>query len=83
VVVGRAAPGPFGYYDKGNTAVVGKGFAVLQSGTVQMSGVAAFLAWAAVRLEFLAQSNLRSSVWSYVTGKARFAVDSGSPVARN
>ena len=61
---------------------------MLQSGKVQMSGVAAFLAWAAVRLEFLAQSNLRSSVflrwvWSYVTGKARFAVDSGSPVARN
>lgn len=73
-VAGHAAPGPFSYFDKGNMAVVGKGFAVLQSGKVQVSGVPAFFAWAAVHLEFLAQSNLRVSVflqwvWTYVTGQ--------------
>jgi NADH dehydrogenase len=47
---------PFRYFDKGNIAVVGKGFAVLQSGRLKMSGFLAWLAWAAVHLEFLAQT---------------------------
>lgn len=73
-VTGKAAPGPFRYFDKGIMAVVGKGFAVLQSGKLHISGVPAFLAWAAVHLEFLAQSNLRVSVflqwvWTYLTGQ--------------
>jgi len=55
-------------------AVVGKGFAVLQSGKVQVSGFGAWLAWAAVHLQFLATSSLRLSVflqwvWTYVTGQ--------------
>ena len=55
-------------------AVVGKGFAVLQSGKVHMSGFLAWLAWAGVHLQFLAQSSLRVSVfvqwvWTYVTGQ--------------
>ena len=55
-------------------AVVGKGFAVLQSGKVHISGFPAWLVWAAVHLEFLAQSNLRVSVflqwgWTYLTGR--------------
>jgi NADH dehydrogenase len=73
-IAGRPAPGPFRYFDKGNLAVVGKGFAVLQSGRVHISGFLAWLAWAAVHLEFLAQSNLRVSVfmqwvWTYLTGQ--------------
>jgi len=65
-------PGPFRYFDKGNLAVVGKGFAVLQSGKVHLSGLPAWLAWAAVHLEFLATSSLRVSVfvqwvWTYLT----------------
>jgi len=73
-VTGKSAPGPFHYFDKGNMAVVGKGFAVLQSGKVQMSGFVAWLAWAGVHLQFLAQSSLRVSVflqwvWTYVTGQ--------------
>src|ERR1700733_8679422 len=68
------APKAFRYFDKGNMAVVGKGFAVLQSGKVHVSGLLAWLAWAAVHLQFLAQSNLRGSVflqwgWTYVTGQ--------------
>ena len=73
-VVGNPAPGPFGYFDKGSMAVVGKGFAVLQSGKVQISGLGAWFTWAAVHLQFLATSSLRLSVflqwvWTYVTGQ--------------
>jgi NADH:ubiquinone reductase (H+-translocating) len=73
-VTGQSAPPPFRYFDKGNLAVVGKGFAVLQSGKLQLSGFAAWLAWAAVHLQFLAQSSLRVSVfvqwvWTYLTGQ--------------
>src|SRR5712692_830719 len=73
-VTGQSAPGPFRYFDKGNMAVVGKGFAVLQSGKVHVSGFLAWLAWAAVHLEFLATSSLRVSVFlqwvcTYLTGQ--------------
>jgi len=71
---GQSAPPPFRYFDKGNMAVVGKGFAVLQSGRVGLSGFLAWMVWAAVHLEFLAQSSLRISVfvqwvWTYLTGQ--------------
>ena len=51
-----------------------KGFAALQSGTVRISRVLAWLVWAVVHLEFLAQSSLRVSVfvqwvWTYITGQ--------------
>jgi len=73
-IAGKPAPGPFSYFDKGSMAVVGKGFAVLQSGKVQVSGFGAWLAWAAVHLQFLATSSLRLTVflqwlWTYVTGQ--------------
>ena len=65
---------PFRYFDKGNMAVVGKGFAVLQTGKFRTSGFIAWLAWAAVHLQFLAQSSLRVSVfvqwvWTYLTAQ--------------
>jgi NADH:ubiquinone reductase (H+-translocating) len=62
-IAGKAAAGPFRYFDKGTMAVAGKAFAVLQSGPLHLSGFLAFLAWAGVHLEFLAQSNLRVSVF--------------------
>ena len=70
----KRAPNAFSYFDKGNMAVVGKGFAVLQSGKVQMSGLGAWFAWAAVHLQFLATSSLRLSVflqwlWTFFTGQ--------------
>jgi NADH dehydrogenase len=73
-IVGKPAPGPFRYFDKGSMAVVGKGFAVLQSGKVHVSGFGAWLAWAAIHLQFLATSSLRLAVflqwvWTYVTGQ--------------
>ncbi len=74
-VIGRTStPRPFSYFDKGSMAVVGKGFAVLQSGKVRISGFGAWLTWAAVHLQFLATSSLRLAVflqwiWTYVTGQ--------------
>jgi len=54
--------------------VVGKGFAILETGRVRLSGFVAWLAWAGVHLQFVGQSNLRTSVllqwiWTYVTGR--------------
>src|SRR2546422_5401195 len=37
-VTSKTSPGPFRYFDKGNMAVVGKGFAVLQSGKLHVKG---------------------------------------------
>jgi len=73
-LVGDPPPSPFSYFDKGSMAVVGKGFAVLQSGKVHVSGFGAWLAWAAIHLQFLATSSLRLAVflqwaWTYVTGQ--------------
>jgi NADH dehydrogenase FAD-containing subunit len=73
-IEGSSAPPPFRYFDKGSLAVVGKGFAVLQTGKVRISGILAWLVWAAVHLEFLATSSLRVSVflqwvWTYLTGQ--------------
>jgi NADH dehydrogenase len=73
-IVGNPPPRPFSYFDKGTMAVVGKGFAVLESGKVHVSGFLAWLTWAAVHLQFLATSSLRLTVflqwiWTYVTGQ--------------
>ena len=73
-IAGKRPPDSFSYFDKGSMAVVGKGFAVLQSGKVQISGFGAWLTWAAVHLQFLATSSLRLTVflqwiWTYFTGQ--------------
>jgi NADH dehydrogenase FAD-containing subunit len=87
-VVGDPPPAPFSYFDKGTMAVVGKGFAVLQSWKIQVSGFGAWLSWAAVHLQFLATSSLRLSVflqwaWTYMTGQRgdRLIVDHHHNVA--
>jgi NADH dehydrogenase FAD-containing subunit len=63
-------------------AVVGKGFAVLETGKIHMSGHLAWLAWVAIHLQFLGQSSLRVTVfvqwmWAYFTGQrgSRLIVD--------
>src|SRR5260221_11412624 len=73
-LAGDPPPSSFSYFDKGSMAVVGKGFAVLQSGKVHVSGFGAWLAWAAIHLQFLATSSLRLAVflqwvWTYFTGQ--------------
>jgi len=89
-IAGAPAPRPFRYFDKGTMAVVGKGFAVLQTGRLRLSGFLAWLAWAAVHLEFLAQSSLRVSVfvqwvWTYLTGQrgSRLIVNFPEPSSRD
>jgi NADH dehydrogenase len=85
-ITGRTPPGPFSYFDKGTMAVVGKGFAVLQSYKLRISGFVAWLAWAFVHLQFLATSSLRLTVflqwvWTYFTGQrgSRLVVNHHAP----
>jgi hypothetical protein len=73
-VTGKPAPHPFRYFDKGNMAVVGKGFAVLQTGRLRLYGFIPWLAWAAIHIAFLAQRSLKISVslqwlWTFTTGQ--------------
>jgi len=73
-LLGKPSPNPFRYFDKGNMAVIGAGFAILQAGKVRLSGIVAWLAWAGVHLQFLSTSSLRLTVflqwiWSFLTGQ--------------
>jgi len=73
-VEGKNGLKPFRYFDKGNMAVVGKGFAVLQSGRFGMHGIIAWFAWAFIHIAFLAQLSLKISVflqwaWLFFTGQ--------------
>jgi NADH dehydrogenase FAD-containing subunit len=61
---GLPAPPPFRYFDKGNMAVIGHGFALLDSGFVKLSGLPAWLAWALVHLMFLPAEGNRLRVWT-------------------
>ena len=73
-VSGKSVPGPFSYFNKGNMAVVGKGFAVLDNPGVRMSGFLIWLVWAAIHVMYLAASNSRVSVlvqwlWTFFTAQ--------------
>jgi len=88
-LAGKAASRPFSYFDKGNMAVVGKGYAVLETGKVKISGLLAWFVWAAVHLQFLATSSLRLAVflqwvWTYLTGQRgdRLIVEHYGPRAK-
>jgi NADH dehydrogenase len=71
---GRAVERPFHYFDKGNMAVVGKNYAVLERGRLRTSGFLTWLAWAFVHILSLPQLQNRLRVqrqwlWSYFTGQ--------------
>src|SRR5437588_1622796 len=73
-LAGKKAPKPFRYFDKGTMAVVGKGWAVLQSGKIRLHGLFAWLAWAFIHITFLSQLSLKISVflqwgWLFLTGQ--------------
>jgi NADH:ubiquinone reductase (H+-translocating) len=77
---------PFRYFDKGNMAVVGKGYAVLESGKLHMHGLLAWFAWAAIHILYLSQASLRISVflqwcWTFLTGDrgSRLIVERATP----
>jgi NADH:ubiquinone reductase (H+-translocating) len=71
---GRKSKRPFRYFDKGNMAVVGKNYAVLERGRLQTSGFLTWLVWAFVHILSLPQLQNRLRVqrqwmWSYFTGQ--------------
>ena len=71
---GRKPPRPFRYFDKGNMAVVGKNFAIMESGRIRLAGSLAWFVWAFIHLLFLPQLQNRLRVqnqwlWSYFTGQ--------------
>jgi len=71
---GGTPPRPFRYFDKGNIAVVGKNFAVMESGRIRLAGFTAWFVWAFIHLMFLPQLQNRRRVqnqwfWSYFTGQ--------------
>jgi NADH:quinone reductase (non-electrogenic) len=71
---GRKVKHPFRYFDKGNMAVVGKNYAVLERGWLRTSGFLTWLVWAFVHVLSLPQLQNRLRVqrqwlWSYFTGQ--------------
>jgi NADH:quinone reductase (non-electrogenic) len=85
-VAGQPPLQPFRYFDKGNMAVIGRNFAIMESGRVHLSGFFAWLAWASIHIAFLPQAGNRLMVftqwaWSYVTkqGGARLILESRDP----
>jgi NADH dehydrogenase len=71
---GREPKHPFRYFDKGNMGVVGKNFAILESGHLRMSGFVTWLVWVFLHLMSLPQLQNRFRVqtqwfWSYFTGQ--------------
>jgi NADH dehydrogenase len=71
---GRQVKRPFRYFDKGNMAVVGKNYAVLERGRLRTSGFLTWLVWVFVHILSLPQLQNRLRVqrqwfWSYFTGQ--------------
>jgi len=71
---GQEVSRPFRYFDKGNMAVVGKNYAVLERGSLHTSGFLTWLVWAFVHVLSLPQLQNRLRVqhqwvWSYFTGQ--------------
>ncbi len=71
-VARRPAPRPFRYFNKGDMAVVGRNFAVLERGSLRLAGLFAWLGWILVHVVSLALFNNRLIVftqwlWSYFT----------------
>ena len=63
---------PFRYWDKGQMATIGRSRAILQSGSLEMTGFLAWVAWLLVHIYYLSSFRNRIIVlfqwaWSYVT----------------
>jgi NADH:ubiquinone reductase (H+-translocating) len=84
---GRVPGRAFRYFDKGNMAVVGKNFAVLERGRIRMSGLMTWLVWVFIHVMFLPQLQNRLRVqrqwlWSYWTGQRGSRLISEAPRSR-
>jgi NADH:ubiquinone reductase (H+-translocating) len=83
-VRGRKDGRPFRYHNKGNMAVVGKNFAVLEAGHLRTSGFLTWLVWAALHVLALPQLQNRFRVqnqwfWSYLSGQRSSRLISEGP----
>jgi len=71
-VAGEPPPSPFRYRDVGNLAVVGRNFAVFESGRWRSGGFHAWLIWALIHIQQLALFQNRLAVmarwaWTYLS----------------
>jgi len=62
---------PFRYWDKGQMATIGRSQAVLESGRLQLTGLAAWLAWVVIHIYYLVSLRNRTFVlfswlWSWL-----------------
>src|SRR5712671_3121568 len=83
-VRGRKDGRPFRYRNKGNMAVVGKNFDILESGYLRSSGFVTWLVWAALHVLALPQLQNRFRVqtqwfWSYLSGQRSSRLISEGP----
>jgi NADH dehydrogenase len=81
---GRKDGRPFRYRSKGNMAVVGKNFAILEAGYLRSSGFVTWLVWAALHVLALPQLQNRFRVqtqwfWSYLSGQRSSRLISEGP----
>ena len=87
-IKGREPKRAFRYRDKGNMAVVGKNYAILESGHLRMAGFMTWFIWAFVHLLALPQLQNRWRVqsqwlWSYLTGQRSSRLISEVPQPTN
>src|SRR5262249_13346108 len=71
---GRKSQRSFRYFDKGNMAIVGRNYALLERGRVRTTGFLTWLVWAFVHILALPQLQNRRRVqsqwlWFYLTGQ--------------
>jgi NADH:ubiquinone reductase (H+-translocating) len=83
-IKGPKTPRPFRYFDKGNMAVVGKHFAVLERGSIRLSGFMPWLVWVLIHVVFLPQLQNRLRVqiqwlWAYFTGQRSSRIIAEAP----
>jgi NADH dehydrogenase len=85
---GREVKRPFRYFDKGNMAVVGKNYAVLERGWVRTGGFLTWLVWVFIHILSLPQLQNRLRVqhqwlWSYFTGQRSSRLIPEPPLTRD
>jgi len=85
---GREPKRAFRYRDKGNMAVVGKNFAILEAGPLKTGGFLTWFVWVFVHLMALPQLQNRWRVqsqwlWSYLTGQRSSRLISEAPPPTN
>jgi NADH dehydrogenase len=85
---GRKLAKPFRYFDKGNMAVVGKNFAIMETSRIRLSGFVSYLAWALIHVMFLPQVQNRMRVqtqwiWTYFTGQRGSRIIRESAIVRD